>query len=225
MPFRPDGDPDQGARGARPAAGAIQAWLRKTFPGTDAFVKLLDIGPPVGRPVQYRVSGPDIQTCANFRNSSPAIVRTNPHLGNVTFDWNEPARVVKVDVLQDKARQLGVSSQDIASTLNSVVAGASVTQVRDDIYLIDVIARARHDERGSVETLRTCNCRRRRPVRAARRGGEVRLRARTADDLAPLAPADDHGQGGVNDAVQPATVVDQLAPQMTKFAKALPPGY
>ena len=61
--------------------------------------------------------------------------------------------MVKVNVLQDKARQLGVSSQDIASTLNSVVNGATVTQVRDDIYLVDVIARARDGERGSVETL------------------------------------------------------------------------
>ena len=70
------------------------------------------------------------------------IVATNPHLDNVTFDWNEPSRTIKVEVLQDKARLLGVSSQDISSTLNSVVAGSTVTQLRDDIYLIDVIGQA-----------------------------------------------------------------------------------
>ena len=71
-----------------------------------------------------------------------SIVGANPHVGDVVYDWNEPARVVKVDVLQDNARQLGVSSQDIASTLNSTVGGATVTQVRDSIYLVNVIARA-----------------------------------------------------------------------------------
>ena len=73
-----------------------------------------------------------------MRSSSPASCGATPHLGNVVFDWMEPARVVKVDVLQDKARQLGVTSEDIATTLNGVVGGASITQVRDDIYLVNV---------------------------------------------------------------------------------------
>jgi multidrug efflux pump subunit AcrB len=66
----------------------------------------------------------------------------------------EPARVVKVDVLQDKARQLGVSSKDIATTLNGVLAGSSVTQVRDSIYLVNVMDRATAPEHASVDTLR-----------------------------------------------------------------------
>jgi multidrug efflux pump subunit AcrB len=81
------------------------------------------------------------------------IVGTNPSLSAMTFDWNEPARVVKVDVLQDKARQLGVTSEDIASALNGIVQGSTVTQVRDDIYLVDVISRAQNAERGSIDTL------------------------------------------------------------------------
>ena len=83
-------------------------------------MKLLDIGPPVGRPVQYRVSGPDIAKVRELAQKVAGIVRTNPHLDNVVFDWMEPARVVKVEVLQDKARQLGVTPQDIATALNSV---------------------------------------------------------------------------------------------------------
>ena len=130
-----------------------QDWLRNAFPGTDAFVHPMDIGPPVGRPVQYRVSGPDIGKVRDYAQALGNIVAKNRHLGDLTFDWMEPARMVRVNVLQDKARTLGVSSQDIASTINSVVNGATVTQVRDDIYLVDVIARARDNERGSVETL------------------------------------------------------------------------
>ena len=100
-------------RAALPRAIALKAqfetYLKKTFPGTDTFVKLLEVGPPVGRPVQYRLSGPDIAKVREFSQKLAGIVRANPHLDNVVFDWMEPARVVKVDVLQDKARQLGVS--------------------------------------------------------------------------------------------------------------------
>ncbi|NEN39698.1 efflux RND transporter permease subunit, partial [Escherichia coli] len=129
-------------------------YLTKTFPGTDAYVHLLDIGPPVGRPVQYRVSAPDVAKVREIAQQLAGVMRANSHLGAVIFDWMEPARVVKVDVLQDKARQLGVTSSDIANALNSVLDGSSITQVRDDIYLIDVRGRAQAKERQSLETLR-----------------------------------------------------------------------
>jgi multidrug efflux pump subunit AcrB len=103
----------------------LQAYLKRTFPGTDGFVKLLDIGPPIGRPVQYRVSGPEIAKVRELSWQLAGILRGNRHLDDVTFDWMEPARVVKVDVLQDKARQLGVSSEDIANTLNAVLDGTT----------------------------------------------------------------------------------------------------
>ena len=134
--------------------GELQAYLKKTFPGTDAHVKLLDIGPPVGRPVQYRVSGPDISRVREYAQQLSGVLRTNAHLGDVVFDWMEPARVVRVDVLQDKARQLGVTSQDIAASLNSVLNGVSITAIRDDIYLVNTFARATTGERESIETLR-----------------------------------------------------------------------
>ena len=107
----------------------FERYLKRTFPGTDTYVKLLEVGPPVGRPVQYRLSGPDVAKVKEFAQHLAGIVRANPHLDNVVFDWMEPARVVKVDVLQDKARQLGVSSEDIATALNSVLDGTSITQV------------------------------------------------------------------------------------------------
>jgi multidrug efflux pump subunit AcrB len=202
-----------------------QAWLRQTFPGTDCFVHLLDIGPPVGRSVQYRVSGPEIQKVRDYAQQLGNIVARNPNLGLVTFDWNEPARVVKVDVLQDKARLLGVSSQDIATALNSVVNGATVTQVRDDIYLIDVVGRAREKERASIDTLQN-------------------LQLPAAGQSVPLAAVASLSYGleqptiwrrsrlpaitlkmSVNGDVQPATVVGQLAAEVKKFSDALPPGY
>src|SRR5258705_9903425 len=132
----------------------FESYLKRTFPGTDTFVKLLEVGPPVGRPLQYRLSGPDIAKVREFSQNLAAIVGAKPPLDHVVFDWMGPARVVKVDVLQGKARQLGVSSEDIATTLNGVLAGSSITQVRDSIYLVNVTGRATAAERASIDTLR-----------------------------------------------------------------------
>ena len=74
---------------------------------------------------------------------------------NVNFDWVEPARVMRIRIDQDQARQLGLSSQDVALALNAVVTGSTVTQVRDSIYLIDVVARAEQVQRTSLELLRS----------------------------------------------------------------------
>ena len=74
---------------------------------------------------------------------------------NVNFDWVEPARVMRIQIDQDQARQLGLSSQDVSLALNAVVTGTTVTQVRDSIYLIDVVARAEQTQRTSLESLRS----------------------------------------------------------------------
>jgi multidrug efflux pump subunit AcrB len=204
----------------------LQDYLTRTFPGTDAYVKLLDIGPPVGRPVQYRVSGPDLQQVRTLAQKVAAAMATNDNLAEPVYDWMEPARVLKVEVLQDKARQLGVSSQDIANSLNSVVTGATVTQVRDDIYLIAVIARASAEERGSISTLRN--------LQLTGTGGEA----------VPLAAVAKFGyaleqpkiwrrsrlptvtvQAAMRGPVQPATAVTELAPKIAALKAQLPIGY
>ena len=198
----------------------FETYLKKTFPGTDTFVKLLEVGPPVGRPVQYRVSGPDIHKVKALSQELAGIVRSNPHLGNVVFDWMEPARVVKVDVLQDKARQLGVSSEDIATTLNSVLDGTSITQVRDSIYLVNVVGRATAPERASIDTLRD--------LQLVGLGGQsVPLGAVATFRYEIEQPTIWRRsriptitlKASVIGNAQPKTVVDQLAPKVSEFAK------
>lgn len=206
--------------------GDLQAYLAKTYPGTDAFVKLLDIGPPVGKPVQYRVSGPDVQKVRELAQQFGAIVNGHPLLSNMAYDWNEPARVVKVDVLQDKARQLGVSSQDIATVLNDIVEGSTITQVRDDIYLVDVTGRAEDVERGSIDTLRNLQL-------AGSNGKSVPLSAvakfRYELEQPMIARRNRMPTITIKAAVigptQPATIVEQLKPAVEKFSASLPAGY
>ncbi|MBY5891597.1 efflux RND transporter permease subunit [Rhizobium ruizarguesonis] len=204
----------------------METYLQKTFPGTDAYVKLLDIGPPVGKPIQYRVSGENLQTVRDLAQKLGSIVGAYPSLRNIAFDWNEPARVVKIDVLQDKARQLGVSSQDIATALNTVVQGNAVTQVRDDIYLVDVIGRAAEKERGSIDTLL-----------------DLQLQSSSGQSVPLSSVATFHYEleqptiwrrdriptitikAGIGDATQPATVVKALSDKVSAFEKTLPAGY
>jgi multidrug efflux pump subunit AcrB len=204
----------------------FEAYLKKTFPGTDTLVKLLEVGPPVGRPVQYRLGGPDIAKVRELSQRLAGIVRTNPHLDNVVFDWMEPARVVKVDVLQDKARQLGITSEDIATTLNGVLDGTSITQVRDSIYLVNVVGRATSPERASIDTLRD--------LQLIGLGGQsVPLGAVATLHYELEQPTIWRRsriptitlKASILDTAQPKTVVDQLAPQVAEFAKGLPAGY
>ncbi|MCW1751305.1 efflux RND transporter permease subunit [Rhizobium acaciae] len=204
----------------------MEIYLQKTFPGTDAYVKLLDIGPPVGKPIQYRVSGENLQTVRELAQKLGSVIGAQPSLRNLAFNWNEPARVVKIDVLQDKARQLGVSSQDIAMALNTVVQGNAVTQVRDDIYLVDVIGRAAEKERGSIDTLL-----------------DLQLQSSSGQSVPLSSVATFHYEleqptiwrrdriptitikAGIGDATQPATIVKALSDKVSAFEKTLPAGY
>ncbi|ACS59303.1 acriflavin resistance protein (plasmid) [Rhizobium leguminosarum bv. trifolii WSM1325] len=204
----------------------LQGYLTKTFAGTDAFVKLLDIGPPVGKPVQYRISGPDIQKVRDLSQQFAGVMGSHPLLTNMVLDWNEPSRVVKIDVLQDKARQLGVSSEDIATALNGIVEGSTATQVRDGIYLVNVIGRARASERDSIQTLQN--------LQLSTSNGKVVPLSAVANfryeleqptiwrrDRQPTITV----KAAVVGPTQPATIVDQLTPKVEDFQKGLPVGY
>jgi multidrug efflux pump len=208
------------------AKAQFEDYLRKTFPGTDTYVKLLEVGPPVGRPVQYRVSGPELAKVQDLSQKLAGIIRSNPDLGTVVFDWMEPARVVKVDVLQDKARQLGITSQDIATTLNSVLEGTPITQIRDSIYLVNVTGRATAAERASIDTLRDLQL-------TGVGGKSVPLGAVASLRYELEQPTIWRRariptitlKAGIVGNVQPKTIVDRLAPKVAEFSKELPAGY
>ncbi len=129
--------------------------LSEQFPEVVARLSPLELGPPVGWPLQYRVSGPDPQKVSELAYQAAAVVASDARTQSINFNWIEPMRTLRIRVNQDEARLLGVSSQTLAQSLNAVVSGINITQIRDDIYLIDVIARAGADERISPATLKT----------------------------------------------------------------------
>ncbi|WP_034997233.1 efflux RND transporter permease subunit [Beijerinckia mobilis] len=140
------------------ARDRLQARLEKTlaekFPSVVANVSPLELGPPVGWPVQYRVSGPDLTKVREIALNLASVMGTNGSVRKINFDWMEPGRTVKIRIDQDQARLLGLSSQVLAGVLNTVMTGEPVTQVRDDIYLVNVVVRALDEQRVSLSTLR-----------------------------------------------------------------------
>jgi len=133
----------------------LEKKLAEELPNVVSRVSALELGPPVGWPVQYRVSGSDLSQVRSIALQLGQILGSNNYLRRVNFDWIEPARKVRVEIDQDQARLLGLSSQALSSYLNTVVTGAPITQVRDDIYLVDVVARAEDEQRISLETVQS----------------------------------------------------------------------
>jgi multidrug efflux pump subunit AcrB len=132
----------------------LEALLAEDFPAAVSRVYPLELGPPVGWPLQYRVNGPDIERVREISQEVAQIMADARGSRHVHFDWMEPARQMRVRVDQDQARLLGLSSAQVATALNAAITGTTVTQVRDDIYLIPVIARATAEQRLSLDTLR-----------------------------------------------------------------------
>ena len=125
--------------------------------GLRARVLRLENGPPVGFPVQFRVSGENIAELRRVADQVATVMRANPHAKDVNFDWNEMGKAIRLEVDQDRARALGISSQELSSFLNSMLTGMSVTRMREGDQLIDVVARAAGDERARLSALADIN--------------------------------------------------------------------
>lgn len=122
--------------------------LTTDFSGIRTRLSRLENGPPIGYPVQFRVSGDDIATVRSIATQVASMMQDDARTRNVQFDWDEPGqRSVHWVVDQAKARELGVSSQDIASFLQMSLSGYTVTQYRERDKLIGVDLRAPRNER------------------------------------------------------------------------------
>jgi multidrug efflux pump subunit AcrB len=208
----------------------VRARLEQLFandlPEAIARIYPLELGPPVGWPVQYRISGPNLEKLRDQAHRLAQVMGANPSLRKINFDWIEPGKSLHINVDQDQARLLGVSSQVLAETLNTVVSGALVTQMRDDIYLVDVLARAREEERVSLATLKTLQV----PLPDGNTVPLMQVASIGFGQEYPLIWRRNRQptltvQAEVVGSVQPATVVQQLAPRIAELNNSLPAGY
>jgi multidrug efflux pump subunit AcrB len=213
-----------------PARERLQAKLQKSlaehFPSVVSRVYPLELGPPVGWPVQYRVSGPDISEVRGIASQLAQVMAKDPRAANINFDWMEPTREIRIVIDQNEARLLGLSSQALANVLNTVMSGTSITQVRDDIYLVDVIVRANDEQRVSLATLPNLQV----PLPGGRTVPLSQFATFEYEQDYPLIWRRDRVptlsvQADVTPGTLPETVVDALSPNVNALAKSLPPSY
>jgi multidrug efflux pump len=117
------------------------ALFEQDFPEARTAINRLENGPPVGFPVQFRVSGNDPATLRGIAREVATVMRANPHLANVHLDWDELSKRIRIDLDQDKLRLLGITARDVSLFLNNALEGSIVTQYREGAELIDVVLR------------------------------------------------------------------------------------
>lgn len=200
--------------------------LATEFPEVRGRAKLLPNGPPVPYPVQFRVVGPDPAQVRAYADEVKAIMRTNPNMRNVNDNWNESVKALRLEVDQDKARALGVTSQVIAQAARTINSGSTIGQYRDGDKLIDIVLRQPLDERDAITDLASAYV----PTTSGRSiplgqiakatfAWEPGVLWREGRDYAATV------QGDIVEGLQGATVTGQLDPLFKPIRDRMLPGY
>ncbi|MBK4999433.1 efflux RND transporter permease subunit [Pseudomonas sp. S31] len=208
----------------------LRSWLIETldqrFPDLRGRVTRLENGPPVGYPVQFRVTGEHIEEVRALARQVAEKVRENSHVVNVHLDWEEPSKAVYLNIDQDRARALGVSTAHLSSFLQSSLTGSSVSQYREDNELIEILLRGTPRERTELANLGSL-------ALPTDNGRSVAL-----SQVATLEYGFEEGiiwhrnrlptvtvRADIYGQEQPATLVTQIEPSLATIKAKLPDGY
>ena len=207
----------------------VKAWLQgvldREFTDLQGRVTRLENGPPVGFPVQFRVSGEHIDQVLRIAREVQEKVRAHPNAHNVNLDWDEPSKVVRLEIDQDRARALGVSSAQVAAFLQGSLSGTPVSTYREGNELIEILLRGPDEERSRLALLGSLAV----PT-ATGKPVPISQIARISHGFEPgiiwhrnrlptvTVRADVEG-------ATPPTVTQQVLPMLEGIRAALPPGY
>jgi multidrug efflux pump len=205
---------------------SLETQIKQLLPQVRTRVSLLENGPPVGYPLQYRVSGEDQNQVRQEAQKVAKLVSENPNTTNVHLDWGEPSKIISIQIDQDRARQMGVSSLDLANFINASITGSAIEQYREKRELIEIRLRGDQSERVEVASLASL---------------AVPTTNGTTVPLAQIAKIEYKFEDGliwhrnrlptitvradIRTQLQPATVVGELAESMDKLRAELPSGY
>jgi multidrug efflux pump subunit AcrB len=200
--------------------------LASEFPEVRGRVKLLPNGPPVPYPVQFRIVGPDAKEVRGWADRAREILRANPNMRGVNDNWNEPIKALRLEIDQDKARALGITSQSVAQSSRTILSGSTIGQYREGDKLIDIVLRQPLEERNAITDIASANV----PTASGRSvpllqvakvgfGWEPGVMWREGREFAVTV------QGDVVEGLQGATVSAQLWPKLEELAAQMPPGY
>ena len=206
--------------------GRLIELFERDFHEVRARVVRLENGPPVGYPVQFRVSGEDVETLRGIAREVATVMRGNAALTNVNLDWEEPSKIIKLDIDQERARVLGVSSQDFANFLQSSISGQTVSYYREGDELVEMVLRGPGEERAQLQLIESLAV----PTASGRSiplaqiatvsyGFEDGIIWRR--DRLPTVTV----RGDIYGGKQPASVVAELLPALEPIRAKLPSGY
>ncbi|MEO6279199.1 efflux RND transporter permease subunit [Roseateles sp.] len=200
--------------------------LAEEFPEARGRVKLLPNGPPVSYPVQFRVTGADPKIVRDWADKAKDILRASPNMRGVNDNWNENVKTLKLNIDQDKARALGVTSQSLAQSARTLLSGSVIGQYREADKLIDIVLRQPEDERSVITDIANAYV----PTTSGR--------AIPLAQIAKIEFAWEPGvmwregrlyavtvQGDVAEGLQGATVTKEVWPKLAELQKQMPIGY
>jgi multidrug efflux pump subunit AcrB len=195
-------------------------------PGARVRIDRLNFGPPVGFPVQFRLIGPDQNKLREIGAEVRQIVRRNPDAHDVQFDWNEQAKVIRLEVDQDRARTLGLTPQEISFTLQALLAGYKIAEYRERIDLIPVVARATPSERLNLDAFADLTI----PTRGGTRVPLSQVARIRYDFEDPILWRRNREyvltvRADVREGVQPPTVSRAILSELKGVIEGLPAGY
>ncbi len=204
----------------------LPALLSEEFPEVRARVKLLPNGPPVPYPVQFRVVGPDARVVRSWADQAKVILQADPSMRGVNDNWNESIKAIKLEIDQDKARALGVTSQSIAQASRTILSGTNIGQYREGDKLVDIVLRQPLEERNAITDIAQAYL----PTSGGRSipltqiahvgfGFEPGVMWREGRKFAITV------QGDVVDGVQGPTVTQRVWPKLAALQSGMPPGY
>ncbi len=208
----------------------VRKWLiddvAPQFPSLQLRVTRLENGPPVGYPLQFRVSGEHIDRVRAYARQVEAKVRANPNVANVNLDWDEPSKVVRLEIDQERARALGVSTAGLSKFLSGSLSGLHVSTYREGNELIEMLLRGADDERTRLDLLGSLSV-------PTQNGTVVPL-----SQIATLKYVFEDGivwhrnrlptvtvRADIRNALTPPTVVAQILPTLEGIRADLPEGY
>jgi multidrug efflux pump subunit AcrB len=204
----------------------LPSLLASEFPEVRGRVKLLPNGPPVPYPVQFRVVGVEADKVRLWADQAKEVLRANPGMRGVNDNWNEQIKVLRLDIDQDKARALGVTSQMVAQASRTILSGSNIGQYREGDKLIDIVLRQPLEERNAITDLGNAYL----PTASGRSvpltqiakvnfGFEPGVMWREGRNYAVTI------QGDVAEGLQGPTVTAQVWPALQELAGRMPPGY
>jgi len=204
----------------------LTALLATEFPEVRGRFKLLPNGPPVSYPVMFRVMGTDAMVLRHWADQAKEVLRANPNMRGVNDNWNESIKVLRLNIDQDKARALGVTSQQVALSSRTMLSGTTIGQYREGDKLVDIVLRQPPEERNAITDIGNAYL-------STASGKSVPLTQLAKIDFSwePGVMWRDNRnyavtiQGDVAEGLQGPTVSAQIWPALQAMAKTMPAGY